>query len=114
MFKRNIICTCILYVNCLIYEISSVRLVSDYCETGDEREQMVHSEMTLAFWMGLTIQDLDAKVMVLDHPCLNSKTWMKIKLSILIPEKMSGETCQQAGPGSHFSIPFNHLKFHEG
>lgn len=52
---------------------------------------MVHTEMTFTFWMGLTIQDLEAELWYLILG-LYSKAWMKIKLSILIPERMSGET----------------------
>lgn len=44
---------------------------------------MARTEMPCAFWMGLTIQDLDAKLWYLILG-LNSKAWPQIKPSILI------------------------------
>lgn len=44
---------------------------------------MVCTGMPLAFWMGLTIQDLDAKLWYLILG-LNSKAWPQIKPSISI------------------------------
>lgn len=44
---------------------------------------MVPTEMPLAFWMSLTIQDLDAKLWYLILG-LNSKAWPQLKPSISI------------------------------
>jgi len=71
-----------------------------YCGTGDGREQIVHTEMPLACWMGLTIQDLNAKLWYLILG-LSSKAWPQIKPSILVQRERVCVLLDQA-----FIFPF--------